>query len=69
MPIYEYECTTCAHRFEVLVRDRMAQIACPKCECEKLNRLISTCAFSLKGGGWYADGYSSAQGGGDEPVG
>ncbi len=69
MPIYEYECDACEHRFEVLVRDRTAKSACPECASDKLNRLISTCAFALKGGGWYADGYSSARGGKDEPVG
>jgi len=66
MPIYEYKCTSCDHRFEVLVRHRVVQTVCPKCACDKLDRLISTCAFSLKGGGWYADGYSSARGGKDE---
>lgn len=35
---------------------------CPECG-GKLERLISSTAFQLKGGGWYKDGYASTTGG------
>ncbi|MDP2053978.1 MAG: zinc ribbon domain-containing protein, partial [Acidobacteriota bacterium] len=32
MPLYEYECTACAHRFEVIQKFSDAPIdICPKC--------------------------------------
>jgi predicted nucleic acid-binding Zn ribbon protein len=33
-------------------------INCPKC-AHKAKKIMSLCAFDLKGGGWYADGYAS----------
>jgi predicted nucleic acid-binding Zn ribbon protein len=32
------------------------RIDCPKCG-QEAQKIMSTCSFSLKGGGWYADGY------------
>lgn len=63
MPTYEYECTN-GHTFEVVQRitdDALKR--CKKCRA-KAQRLISAPNFILKGGGWYADGYSSSKGGG-----
>lgn len=40
MPIYEYECRGCGHAFELLVRGEMTP-ACPECEGEDLQKLIS----------------------------
>ena len=34
-----------------------ALTTCPSCNAEELERLIANTSFSLKGGGWYADGY------------
>ncbi|HTM22188.1 MAG TPA: zinc ribbon domain-containing protein [Kofleriaceae bacterium] len=59
MPIYEYQCQQCGGTFEY--QQRMSED--PKTVCEtcggKLERLISRTAFTLKGGGWYKDLYSS----------
>jgi predicted nucleic acid-binding Zn ribbon protein len=33
-------------------------IKCPKCG-RKARKILSNCTFSLKGGGWYADGYAA----------
>jgi putative FmdB family regulatory protein len=59
MPIYEYECTTNGHRFEEF--QKMNSRPLQKCrECGgKVRKLISPTAFSLKGGGWYKDGYTA----------
>ena len=41
MPIYEYRCTTCGERAEVLVRSQMAAPTCPKCGSPLTDRLFS----------------------------
>lgn len=59
MPIYEYRCKGCKKDFEVLQKitdDPLA--ACPACG-KQVKRLISQTSFTLKGGGWYKDGYAS----------
>ena len=40
MPMYEYACKSCAHTFETLVFGD-EDVACPQCESEKLERLMS----------------------------
>ncbi|MDF1644614.1 MAG: zinc ribbon domain-containing protein [Pseudomonadales bacterium] len=54
MPIYEYQCNVCEHRFEKLQKlsDDPLRI-CPSCEKETLKKLISAGGFRLKGEGWY----------------
>jgi putative FmdB family regulatory protein len=60
MPIYEYECQACGHRFEEWQKmsDEPVKV-CPKCKKRKVEKLISHTSFQLKGGGWYSDLYSS----------
>jgi putative FmdB family regulatory protein len=60
MPIYEYECQACNHRFEEWQKmsDKPVKV-CPKCKARKVQKLISHTSFQLKGGGWYSDLYSS----------
>jgi putative FmdB family regulatory protein len=61
MPLYEYECTACRKHTEKIQKFSDPEITvCPHCGGE-LKRVISAPAFSLKGGGWYADGYGSAK--------
>ena len=63
MPIYEYACGKCEHEFEVEQRITDDPIkTCPKCRSRKIKKLISQTSFVLKGGGWYADAYSSPSG-------
>ncbi len=45
MPIYEYACRSCAHKFEQLVRIGDTP-ACPLCESLDLERLLSLSAIS-----------------------
>ena len=40
MPIYEYACRKCGHRFDALVRGA-SEPACPNCESGDLERLLS----------------------------
>jgi putative FmdB family regulatory protein len=58
MPVYEFECKSCGEVSEALVRMDTKSINCPKCT-HKAKKIMSLCAFELKGGGWYADGYAS----------
>lgn len=54
MPIYEYQCTECQHKLEILQRmtdDRLT--TCPSCQKETLTKLVSAAGFQLKGTGWY----------------
>ena len=46
MPIYEYECSGCGHRFEYLVLPSSPTPECPSCQQKDLKRLISLCAVS-----------------------
>ena len=59
MPIYEYACAACESEFEVEQRITEDPLkTCPKCRSRRIKKLISLTNFSLKGGGWYADGYT-----------
>lgn len=41
MPIYEYKCKNCGHKFEKLVFGK-EKIKCPKCQGSTLKKLFST---------------------------
>jgi putative FmdB family regulatory protein len=49
MPLYEYDCQTCAHHFEALVRGSETP-ECPACHGTHLQRALSTFAVSTGGG-------------------
>ncbi len=57
MPIYEYQCEQCGKHFEKFQKI----LDDPLTECKfchgKLHKLISECAFHLKGTGWYTTDY------------
>ncbi|MFH7319819.1 FmdB family zinc ribbon protein [Desulfurivibrio sp. D14AmB] len=60
MPIYEYECQACQKITETRQSINDAPLStCPECGGQ-VSKIISQSSFALKGGGWYADGYSSA---------
>ncbi|MBT0654545.1 FmdB family zinc ribbon protein [Geomobilimonas luticola] len=61
MPVYEYQCTACNNTFELRQKfsDEPAT-ECPACG-GTVRKLISSTAFSLKGGGWYTEGYGSSK--------
>jgi putative FmdB family regulatory protein len=55
MPIYEYECGSCGHRFEAIQKMSDPVLKdCPSCGQSGLKKLISAAGFQLKGTGWYA---------------
>ena len=63
MPIYEYECSQCHQTSDALQKvNDPAPETCPRCGAQHtLSRLVSRTSFVLKGGGWYADLYSSSK--------
>jgi putative FmdB family regulatory protein len=63
MPIYEYECSQCHQTSDALQKvNDPAPETCPRCGAQhSLSRLVSRTSFVLKGGGWYADLYSSSK--------
>ena len=59
MPLYEYECEACAHRFEVIQKFSDAPISvCPKCG-GAVHKLLSSPAIQFKGSGFYLTDYRS----------
>jgi putative FmdB family regulatory protein len=58
MPLYEYECDTCGHRFETIQRFSDPPLdRCPNCG-GAVRKLQSAPAFHLKGSGWYITDYA-----------
>jgi putative FmdB family regulatory protein len=59
MPIYEYECAACGHRFERIQKFSDALVEeCPSCGERKVQKLLSSPAIQFKGSGWYITDYA-----------
>lgn len=52
MPVYEFTCEACDHRFETFVHTAKAKVECPKCGGGKVKKLLSL--FGAKSGGAHA---------------
>ena len=71
MPLYEYQCKKCHHRFEKIQKfsDKMVK-KCPECG-GPVEQMISAPAVQFKGSGWYVTDYAKksasagSSGGGD----
>ena len=58
MPIYEYLCETCDHKFEVKQKFSDPPVdTCVKCG-KSVRKLISAPGIMFKGSGWYVTDYS-----------
>ncbi len=58
MPLYEYQCKQCSHRFEKIQSfSAPEEKVCPECGGE-VERLISAPAIQFKGAGWYVNDYA-----------
>jgi putative FmdB family regulatory protein len=58
MPLYEYECKKCKHRFEKILKfsDKPMK-KCPDCG-GAVEQLISAPTVQFKGAGWYVTDYA-----------
>ncbi len=58
MPLYEYECSACKNRFELIQKfsDEPAKV-CVRCGGPVI-RLLSSPAIQFKGTGWYVTDYA-----------
>lgn len=65
MPTYEYQCGTCANRFEKFqsFKDEPVKV-CPNCG-NAVKKLISSPGIIFKGEGWYANDSRKAKGKGE----
>ena len=59
MPVYEYRCNDCHTQFELRQKfsDPPAD-RCPTCG-GTVRKIVSAVSFSLKGAGWFGDGYGT----------
>ncbi len=57
MPLYEYNCTSCAIHFEHLERaSSPSPRRCPECGM-MAQRMLGSPALQFKGSGWYVNDY------------
>jgi putative FmdB family regulatory protein len=58
MPLYEYECKKCHHRFERIVKFSDPPMKkCPDCGGQ-VEQMISAPTVQFKGSGWYVTDYA-----------
>jgi putative FmdB family regulatory protein len=58
VPLYEYQCRKCGHRFEKIQKFSDPELKkCPECG-GKVERLLSAPAVQFKGSGWYVTDYA-----------
>ena len=63
MPLYEYECNDCEHRFERIQKFSDPLVStCPVCGGE-VRKLLSSPAIQFKGTGWYVTDYAKKSSG------
>ena len=59
MPIYEYRCNKCGHKFDIMQKVNDPPITtCPECS-GPTSKIISPSGLMFKGSGWYVTDYSS----------
>lgn len=62
MPLYEYQCTKCQHRFEKIQKFSDPEVKkCPECGA-KVEKLLAAPAVQFKGSGWYVTDYAGKGG-------
>jgi putative FmdB family regulatory protein len=73
VPLYEYKCEKCGHRFEKIEKHSASAVKkCPKCGANA-PRQLSAPGIQFKGSGWYVTDYagkssSKGEGSGDGTV-
>jgi putative FmdB family regulatory protein len=63
LPLYEYKCVKCGHRFEKIEGVNASETKkCPKCGA-KAERQFAAPAIQFKGTGWYVTDYAGKKSG------
>jgi putative FmdB family regulatory protein len=58
VPLYEYQCKVCHHRFEKIQKFSDPLVTeCPECGEDEVEQMISAPAVQFKGTGWYVTDY------------
>ncbi len=61
MPIYEFECDDCHHRFEKMMgADEVHTCQCPLCNGKDVHRVYSFSGVVYKGSGFYCKDHGSS---------
>ena len=59
VPLYEYLCKVCHHRFEKIQKFSDPLVTeCPECGEDGVEKVISAPAVQFKGSGWYVTDYA-----------
>lgn len=67
MPLYEYECKKCHHRFEKIQKFSDPHVKkCPECG-GPVEQVISAPAVQFKGSGWYVTDYAKSHSPSNKP--
>jgi putative FmdB family regulatory protein len=60
MPIYDFQCSSCGHKAEVMRKISAASVdTCPECGAETFSKQLSAPSFQLSGSGWYATDFKN----------
>jgi putative FmdB family regulatory protein len=60
MPIYDFQCTSCGHKSEVMRKmSESNTTTCPHCKEEAFTKMLSAPSFQLNGTGWYATDFKT----------
>ena len=62
MPLYDFECRDCGHRFEELVARDYQGLKCPRCGSQQVARLMSRFSSRVSGG-WTTPTSAASSGG------
>ncbi|MGZ8250819.1 MAG: FmdB family zinc ribbon protein [Methylophilaceae bacterium] len=62
MPIYDYQCTSCGFKKEVMRKISEPNVTvCPECAKETFTKQLSAPSFQLSGTGWYATDFKGTK--------
>lgn len=61
MPIYDYQCSSCGFKKEVMRKISEPNVTeCPQCHEQSFTKQLSAPSFQLTGSGWYATDFKNS---------
>ncbi|MBL8506777.1 MAG: zinc ribbon domain-containing protein, partial [Methylobacillus glycogenes] len=61
MPIYDYQCSSCGHKAELMRKvSEAVSTTCPQCGQASFEKQVSAPNFQLNGTGWYASDFKGS---------